>query len=116
MKQCRRKEYKPPVAWGGSSPHTRKAVVYVLINPLNNKVFYVGSTRMTLSQTLARHMRSNVHQSIEKKKVIALIKGNGLKAIIKVVHECTVENQFKKEGHYRRFYARRYGLTNAVGK
>lgn len=85
---------KKPVKW---------ANVYVLINPLNNKIFYIGSTRRGIERRLHGHI-AHCYQygNIGKNKVIRRILKRGKRPVIKSIAKCLVKNQFKREYFYIR--------------
>lgn len=85
--------------WRKEKSLPRKAMIYVLINPFNNKVFYVGSTKITLEQTLARHMSTRGERGVNaaKRAVIKKIVNRGRKPIIKCVQKCDATTQFRHE-------------------
>lgn len=106
-----------------NSPHkhsaiipVRPAVIYTLTNPINGKIFYVGSTRGRLKATLKRHMsKVAIPQTPKKRAVIRAIVKKGKEPIITVIENCTVDNQFAREKYWRHRLAKRHSLTNACG-
>jgi hypothetical protein len=66
----------------------KKIYIYVLINPLNNGIFYVGYT-YNLKKRLYEHQYSyNLNDNMYKKFVIKKILNAGLKPEIKAIDEC----------------------------
>lgn len=64
----------------------RKVFIYVLINPLNNQIFYVGYT-YNINKRLYEHIY-NKNDNKYKSSVILKIKSNKLLPLIKVIDEC----------------------------
>jgi len=76
-----------------------KCRIYCLINPINNKVFYVGKTFKTLHERLAGHCCSR--GTIKMRPVLIRIKKKGLRPIIKeleVVHHNSLP--YRRESYW----------------
>lgn len=87
--------------------------IYVLINPLNNKIFYVGSTYLSLSCTLRRHINNVNSQTPSKGKIIRKISAKGLKPIIKIIDRCRVNQRSGCERAWIEELSEKYKLVNA---
>lgn len=91
----------------------REAIIYVLINPVNNAIFYVGSTRISLTETLSRHLKTN-KCSKEKRDIINQAKIKGLNIIIKEVNKCSANLQFETEIKWIHKLSKLHNLTNTI--
>lgn len=76
----------------------KKVFIYALINPLNNKVFYIGAT-VNLSLRLSQHCCDSAIFT-PKTKIIEEIKSHGKKVKIKLLRTTTV----KKASYWEKFY------------
>lgn len=81
----------------------KKVYIYVLINPIDNQIFYVGYTD-NLEKRYGQHLRTRGKRTINtyKENVIAKIVKSGLKPEIKIIDECKYQyddklKQFKHE-------------------
>lgn len=103
------KEDRPPIGM---------AFVYVLVNPIDKKVFYIGSTKGSINQTFKRHISKRGERgcNVAKRMVVRQIAKKGLLPLIEVVKTCPVAKQFRAEVEYMRRMRRPRKLTNMVGK
>jgi hypothetical protein len=95
----------------------RSAFVYILVNPINEKIFYVGSTRGNLSSALYRHCSPIGRRGANLRK-IAVVKSilkTGQRPVIKSVETCPVDQQFEREKYWRLKLSEEHPLTNACG-
>lgn len=94
------------------------SIIYALVNPYTNNIFYVGSTKSSLPATLSRHLKisakgANVKKNIEIKKILV----SGKKPLIKELCRCKPKDQFKTEWEWiNRLYDECHNLTNMVYK
>lgn len=82
----------------------RVAIVYALINPFNNRVFYIGSTRRGLQKRLREHIseRYLCRGCSDKNAIIRYIIDKGKIPIIKSLCKCPTSDQFRMEMKYHR--------------
>jgi hypothetical protein len=99
-----------------SSPLRHTAIIYALVNPIDDSIFYVGSTRGSLAAALRRHIRPNTRIfNRDKAKVISAIQKKGKQPLIAELQRCLVSLQFEIEKTWRHRMAKKYWLTNACG-
>lgn len=91
------------------------AVIYVLKHPRTKKIFYVGSTRKSLSGALRRHTHHRRPTCRPGKgEVIRKLQQKNLTPLIEVIFTCPVEEQFKQEKKWIRKLRCKHKLTNIV--
>ena len=70
-------------------------IIYVLVNPLDNQPFYVGSTQGTLKDRMSMHLTNlfftfKMSESVRRKVAIILgIQYAGMQPIIKPIFYCS---------------------------
>jgi hypothetical protein len=79
--------------------------VYALINPTNDKPFYVGET-VDLSNRLAKHLSCSVKESKEKNELIKGLLKIGLKPTVKILayNLLSKESAVEIESYYIKIY------------
>ena len=94
----------------------RQAQIYKLVNPLNDKIFYVGSTRGPIKAALRRHISPNakIYDS-RKRDMVKSILSKGKEPLIVVVEKCPIDQQHEREKYWRYRLAKHNPLTNACG-
>lgn len=78
-----------------------KVFIYALVNPKNNKVFYVGATK-NIDQ------RYSAHCSNPKTDTGIRIKNQSLKPILKVLETCELQNASERERYWISFYKQKH--------
>ena len=87
--------------------------VYVLINPIDNKTFYVGKTNKPRNR-LTQHIREAKQgiKNIKKSRLIKSILEKGLKPIIRVVEWCFDSDVIEREKFWIKYYRKISMLVN----
>ena len=93
--------------------------IYKLINPIDNYVFYVGKTVMSLSKRLNAHIKDK-EASKSKRETIDFILMNNLSPIIELIESHTFNNDYEErkallmEDFWIREYSKKYNLCNSL--
>lgn len=87
--------------------------VYVLINPIDMKPFYVGKTNNPKSR-LNSHIRDakKMIQNINKCKLILDILEKGIKPILRIIEWCFNTDVVEREKYWIKYYRRIVKLVN----
>ncbi|PHJ65016.1 hypothetical protein VF04_04330 [Nostoc linckia z7] len=89
--------------------------IYVLADPRDGSIFYVGRTTMSLNRRLHTHIRDGKKQRTEKGKYIAQMLAVGVRPQIReveLVTNATREEAIAKEEAWQQFYSITNTLTN----
>jgi len=82
-----------------------KVKIYVLVNPLDNSVFYVGASKYPESRYSCHCAGMSWHYSTKRYRIIKELKKIGLKPELQILEECEIENARSREqywiNHYR---------------
>ena len=87
--------------------------IYALINPITDKVFYIGKTNRTLCRRLSEHLNFSKKENGYKNNTIKKILKEGKKPIIKLIEEVDLDNWAEREKFYINDYRDKgYNLCN----
>jgi hypothetical protein len=92
--------------------NAKPVTIYVLKNPITKRVFYVGSTYLSLSYTLSRHINQINSQSASKGKIIRKLADKGKKPIIEAVDSCRVEHRHRVEAKWIEEMSKKHRIVN----
>jgi DNA invertase Pin-like site-specific DNA recombinase len=89
--------------------------VYVLINPIDLKPFYVGRTNNPKNR-LTEHIREAKQgiRNIVKSRLIMSIIERGIKPIIRIIEWCFDSNSGEREKYWIKYYNKLTNLVNAT--
>jgi hypothetical protein len=74
--------------------------IYGLVDPIDNKIRYVGKTRNTLSYRLEQHYRGSQENKTPKMKWINNLKEENLKPLIIELEKCDENNWIERERYW----------------
>lgn len=90
------------------------ATIYVLKNPITKRVFYVGSTCLSLSHTLSRHISNVNSQSAGKGKIIRKLAEKGKEPLIEAIDSCSIKNRHMVESQWIVEMRKKHRLVNII--
>lgn len=93
-----------------------EAKIYALSNPINNEVFYIGCTNLSLEMRLKGHYlkvnEANRGDINWNNRLIYLKQLLPQKANITLLDVCSMDEMYEKEKHYINHYSKLFQLTN----
>ena len=93
-------------------------IIYVLIDPRDGSIFYVGRTTMRLNRRLQGHVKDGRRKRTTKGEYIARILADGLRPEIREIESfvnLSRASAIAKEDAWRQFYGITYALYNTGG-
>lgn len=106
----------PAIEFEIYSIYIKMPKIYVLIDPINNNIRYVGKTKQSnINKRLMGHIRMSKKQNKTKKeRWISNLLKRGFKPDIKIIEECNNDEWEKREMFWIEYYSRIYNLTNGT--
>lgn len=88
-------------------------LIYTLIDPKNNQVFYVGRTARSLHKRLQGHLQDGKNKKSSKGRKIASILARGeLPLIVEIDRATTIKEAIEKEAEWIFYYKRTGKVQN----